>query len=329
MNNLKLFGTKIVENLNALLCMLVGFITFFLLGCPAVIDKSSFGLTSFFDSFGLFAFSKYCVATNRQLAITIFKAPGALSASGVFNVFVLIFAVLIFFIGVFTLLKKSQVFDWKLDEKIGNFDLITKLVFSTFTGFAMLSFLCVAIFAGLNSRLVAGNNLNFNVGGGLVTIFMFSAIACATMWLLPIIMKNAKAKKSKKANADSAAAEKEDAPETNAKTAENENNEDIVLMAEVVEEPVKKSSAATVKIVKAESATAPKATTPKTAPKAAATKSNTEKSKAVNSEAKAQPSKSAAAKADTEKSETVKKDAKPQTSKSAAVKEDTKVEYDL
>lgn len=303
MNNLKLFGTKIVENLNSLLCMLVGFITFFLLGCPAVIDKSSFGLTSFFDSFNLFDFAKYCVATNRQLATTIFKAPGALSAAGVFNVFVLIFAFLIFFIGVFTLLKKSQVFDWKLDEKIGNFDIITKLVFSTFTGFAMLSFLCVAIFAGSNSRLVAGNNLNFNVGGGTVTIFVIAALSCATMWLLPLIEKSVKDKKSKKANADSDVAENEDAPKTNAKTAEKQTNEDVVLMSEVVEEPAKKSSAssATAKTVKTESATAPKAA-PKTAPKAAATKSNTEKS------------------------ETVKKDAKPQTSKSAAVKEDTKAE---
>ncbi|HKL94780.1 MAG TPA: hypothetical protein VJZ69_05810, partial [Clostridia bacterium] len=98
MNNLKLFGTKIVENLNALLCTFVGFVTFFLLGCPAVADKSTYGLARFFDSFSLFALSKYCLTVNRQYG-TIFRSSGALAASGVFNVFILIFAILIFVIG--------------------------------------------------------------------------------------------------------------------------------------------------------------------------------------------------------------------------------------
>ncbi|MDD4839425.1 MAG: hypothetical protein PHE93_01970, partial [Clostridia bacterium] len=111
---------KFLENLNAMVYAFVGFVTLFLLGCPSLISNNVAGLSTFVDSFGLFNYASYCVGVNLQWSTSIFSNIGALAAAGVFNIFVLISALLLFAIGVLTLLKKAKIFDWKLDEKIGN-----------------------------------------------------------------------------------------------------------------------------------------------------------------------------------------------------------------
>lgn len=268
MSNAKQFGANIVENLNALLYTFVGFVTFFLLGCPAVVVKSS-TVSSFLDSFGVFGFAKFMGDYNSMFGIVLYQSPGALSAAGVLNVFVLIFAVLLFVIGIFTLLKKNKIFDWKIDDKIGNFDTVSKLVVSAFAFFALLSLICIGVFAG-------ANNANFGVGGGTVTIFLVGAISCALVWLVPVIRAKApKAKTQKADNAGKAKAEKaevkskdaEDKAEDKAENkAENKDQvlyveaEEVVLEAEVIKEPVSKPKPAN---AKPKSAAKPKSTATK------------------------------------------------------------------
>lgn len=280
MSNAKQLGTKIVENMNALLCTLVAFVTFFLLGCPAIVAKSAW-LSTFIDSFGLFNFAKFA-------SLGGFKAPGALSAAGVFNVFVLIFAAILFAIGVFTLLKKAEIFDWKIDEKIGNFDTIIKLVFSAFTFFALLSFVCVAIFAG-------ANKINSGVGGGTVAIFLFAIVACAIIWLVPII-QGAKNKKSEKTSKEETEKKSKDGEEVlyveAGEVTANSTQEKVVLDAEVVKEPAKAKTATTKSAV---TATKPQAKSTATKPQA---KTATAKPATT---AKATTAKSTSAKSQTEK----------------------------
>ncbi|MDD4839426.1 MAG: hypothetical protein PHE93_01975, partial [Clostridia bacterium] len=150
---------------------------------------------------------------------------------------------------------------WKLDEKIGNFELISKILISVYTGFAFLSFLCVGVFVGANSR-----SLDFAIGGGLTAMFIFGAIGCIVVWLLPVILKSTGKNKSKKTvTGDSVEFESEaslepsqanvnkDAKKVSAKKVvtadadvEKENEEEIVLEAEVDEvksAPVKKAAA--------------------------------------------------------------------------------------
>jgi hypothetical protein len=187
---------KFLDNLNAILCAFIGFTTLILLGCPALSIYTSTGgfiisrgYHSSIDAFQAFEYSKFAANGGAQNA-------GALAAAGVFSVFVLIAASVLLVVGVFTLLKKSGIFDWKIDEKLGNFDLIVKILMSCFAFFAFLAFVCVGAFAAPYKTVF--------IGGGAAAIFALGAAACAVMWLLPIILKKT-AKKTATAAADGAA----------------------------------------------------------------------------------------------------------------------------
>lgn len=173
---------KFLDNLNWILCAFVGFTTLFLLGCASV----SAGWISV-NSFGLFSFARFA-KTQSFWGFDQYSVEGALAASGVFSIFVLIVAVALLATGVFMLLKNAGIFDWKIDTKIGNFETVVKIVMSGFTLFALLSWMCSLIFAV--------NNASYSVGGGISMIMVFGLLATAVMWLLPIIMKKASVKAS-------------------------------------------------------------------------------------------------------------------------------------
>ncbi|MDD4839427.1 MAG: hypothetical protein PHE93_01980 [Clostridia bacterium] len=111
--------------------------------------------------------------------------------AGIFAIIAVVLAVVLIVVSIMMILKKCEVYDWKLDNKISDFSLIYDAFASIFAVIAFGVFLCATLFKSANADL---SNFFMNTTVFAILLFAIPAGLCIIMWVIDT-MKETKAKK--------------------------------------------------------------------------------------------------------------------------------------
>ena len=174
-------------NLVPIVAIMLAICSFFLFGCPAVVEKPVF-----FDSFSI---NK--LAEHLQTFSYDFNTAG-LYAAVVFNSFSIIISMFLLVFGVFMILKNQNLINPKINEK-ANLNLILQIFISIQTLFAFIVIICLGVSTSANNDIIG--ICTYSVGAGTVFLFLFALLACLNAWFddfvyesiyMPIKKKNEK-----------------------------------------------------------------------------------------------------------------------------------------
>lgn len=165
---------KILGIWNYLLCGFLGFWGLAFMSTAGVFSKTV-------------SMGNKTVITTTMYELINFNVSASLSATAVFEIFMIIISCIMLVLFLIQLLKLHSVkinfldklFEIKIAKKI---DLVTLLAFS-YTLMSLLTIICIAVFGGENSMAFNINNyIKTGVGFGPIWIFIFSAIVSAAMF---------------------------------------------------------------------------------------------------------------------------------------------------
>lgn len=115
--------------------------------------------------------------------------------SGIFAIIATVLAVLLLAAGVFMILKKFGVYDWKLDSKISDFDLVLNALASILAVLAFGVYLTAAFFKNANNDLP---NFFTTVTPFAIVLFVVPVALCLAMWLNSTYLESAAKKEAEK-----------------------------------------------------------------------------------------------------------------------------------